>query len=171
MEDYDNKFFLEVKQSICTHLLDLNEKVKMTETGIVYDSLVKDLKLEDYKGIEKKFIYIIYIKTEMNDLNQSYLEAKTKTQRSFAKINKENENSKVLYVGSSKNIYSRLQNHIQGKSEKTYSLHMKSWVIDSDNIYIKLLSFDDSVEDTVIQLIEDEYWDKYKPRFGKQGKK
>mgnify|MGYP002776371390 CR=1 FL=1 len=91
--------------------------------------------------------------------------------RKYAKDNDSKLAPYTLYVGSSQNIYARLNNHILGNYKKTYSMHMNTWFKEEfGSIYIQCIEFDKNINNDILQLIEDTYWEQLQPMFGKQGK-
>nr|WP_199000915.1 hypothetical protein [Flavobacterium sp. ASV13] len=89
--------------------------------------------------------------------------------------NSANNNSNFLYVGSSIGDFSgRLKNHLGiRKSVRTYSLHLSKWDTNLDyNIRVVTYQVKDKnknpVSNNIVELIEQQIWDKLKPLFGKR---
>lgn len=92
-----------------------------------------------------------------------------------SKDNTTNNNSNFLYVGSSMSDFiDRLKNHLGVRdSVRTYALHLSKWDNNLDyNIKIVVYQLKDKNEDTinnnVVELIEQQIWDNLKPLFGKR---
>lgn len=85
----------------------------------------------------------------------------------YKKINNESNQSKYLYVGSSQKLRDRLKQHLGLISKTTFALHLKEWWKNRE-IEIEIYEIKDSDN---MQLYEDLLWQKYKPIFGREGKK
>lgn len=73
----------------------------------------------------------------------------------------------ALYVGGSKNILTRLHNHLHAAG-KTYSLHLHRWLREKHGqIRVQVQFLDDNAD--LAQEIEDSLWDLKKPLFGRRG--
>lgn len=136
---------------------------------ISFDDTSKLDYLKDKKGF--KYIYIISANTPC-DIRKAFDDAKkNNSDRKYAKDNDSKLAPYTLYVGSSQNIYARLNNHIFGNYKKTYSMHMNTWFKEEfGSIYIQCIEFDKNINNDILQLIEDTYWEQLQPMFGKQGK-
>jgi hypothetical protein len=77
-----------------------------------------------------------------------------------------------LYVGSSKtDVYKRLKEHIGNYDYKKLSaLHLRQWWQDAA-LKISIYQFEDGIEDSMLQFIEDRVWENQKPLLGKKGPK
>ena len=82
-------------------------------------------------------------------------------------MNDESGQNKCLYVGSSKKLRDRLKQHLGLTSRTTFALHLKEWWTDKI-IEIEIYEIKDREN---MQLYEDLLWQKYKPIFGREGKK
>jgi hypothetical protein len=82
--------------------------------------------------------------------------------------------SKVLYVGSSTTDFiTRIKNHLGTEGTSVYSLHLCKW--DSNIDYeLKVSTFEvvsdsnEIVERFIVEILEQQFWDKLKPVFGKR---
>ncbi len=88
-----------------------------------------------------------------------------------AYLSRFNENldssSEALYVGGSKNIVTRLHNHLNSAG-KTYSLHLHRWLREEyGRVRVQVQFLDDNAD--LAQEIEDGLWDLKKPIFGRRG--
>ncbi len=82
--------------------------------------------------------------------------------------------SKVLYVGSSTTDFkTRIKNHLGTEGTRVYSLHLCKW----DNCLdykLKVSAFEvvsdneEVVERFIVEILEQHFWDKLKPVFGKR---
>ncbi|GLU45402.1 hypothetical protein [Allomuricauda sp. NBRC 101325] len=83
--------------------------------------------------------------------------------------------SKYLYVGicTSSDFYTRIENHLGTRKNRVYSMHLSKWDRDLDyNIKLmtyKISSFNKKKVDRIlVELIEQQIWDKLQPVFGKR---
>jgi hypothetical protein len=86
------------------------------------------------------------------------------------------DDSDTLYVGSSRDFASRLQQHFGFGNEGTYALHLKRWVPESlchTPLVLEYWTVRDStqVRPEVLQTLEDYLWDHSRPVFGRRGSK
>ena len=117
----------------------------------------------------------------------------------LSKYNEENFENKVkenplncLYVGSSKELKSRLREHCDDNTKGPYAMHIGSWKnwshlkelkeqkvleelkeLEDGQIIIKILKLENQKEyiPEQIQFYEDVLWDSYKPLLGRRGSK
>jgi len=110
--------------------------------------------------------------TKFKDIKEEDNTKEPRYRRGMSRINNQHkENHKCLYVGSSQDIEKRLKNHLDlDNSKSTYALHLKQWHEYCNNIEIEIFIFSENNSENV-QLFEDLLWCKYKPLFGRQGKK
>lgn len=97
---------------------------------------------------------------------------KNKDRVNLSRYNK--TSSKVLYVGSSTTDFkTRIKNHLGTEGTRVYSLHLCKW----DNCLdyeLKVSTFEvvsdnsEVVERFIIEILEQQFWDKLKPVFGKR---
>jgi hypothetical protein len=157
-----------------------NGKINLKELSeeSIKDFLEKILSGYDLKDKSADFVYIIQgsednstaISTLQNVLSKA---RKSHNQYAFSRINKNMSTSATIYVGRSKSIQARLQQHLGKNSEKIYSLHLQAWAseIDQDiEITVFLMCFH-KLDDSVVQAIEDGLWSELKPAFGREGKR
>lgn len=87
--------------------------------------------------------------------------------RAYPRINSV---SRVLYVGSSKEITKRFREHLGYGYKGTYAMNLAYWFSDLDT-YIDFfcMSCDPNINKDVIQAFEDGLWDNFKPLLGRQG--
>ena len=81
--------------------------------------------------------------------------------------------SPVLYVGSSVKFYTRLTNHFGLSSVRTYGMHLSKWDNDLDySIVLKTCSLTHlqgaNIDQSLLELIEQRFWDNLQPVFGKK---
>lgn len=178
MEDELKKL---IKNEI-NHLDNIKENIKINKLSritIAADSL-KNYKVNmDLPSIQKA-IYIITsdVQIKINEVEQKFNNIKKedefkekKYKRGMCRINKDNKkNYKCLYVGSSQNyrIKSRLMQHLGFGPISTFSLHFNEWW-EQGEIFIDIYEIQNGKKE--LQLFEDLLWEKYKPLFGRQGKK
>ena len=86
--------------------------------------------------------------------------------------NNDIKESCVVYVGSSKKIGQRLQQHLYECAKATYALRMHLWCPNADHtITVEIAVFPENVEGSFMQDIEDALWKTSRPMFGKLGPK
>lgn len=85
----------------------------------------------------------------------------------YKEIDNNPNQSKCLYVGSSKKLRDRLKKHIGITSKSTYALHLNKWW-KNKKIEIEIYEVIDYAN---TQLYEDRLWQKNKPILGREGKK
>lgn len=127
----------------------------------------------DLKGT---VLYIIKFdlnnKINLGSIKELYKTNKQIKQMALPRINNNhwlNQNN-YLYIGTSKNINKRLQEHLGiNGSNKTYALHLSKWVSEL-TIDVEVYEFANN-KDEDVQLFEDLLWEEYKPLFGRRGRK
>jgi len=177
-------------QQISKDLIELSEKVKNTiisenkhfsfkflELNTDFsDALRKEIRVWEKQYPKSLYIYI-YRATSDSDLrkiNSEYELTREKNigKRAFARINKDNRESNVLYVGSSRSIGQRTKDHLGFSSKSVFALQIYHWSRELDGyVELDILRFEPITDYDVIQSIEDGLWDIHKPMFGRQGKK
>ena len=122
---------------------------------------------------EKKIIYIF--KLLNNNANQQILDSfkkfKDSKQLATCKINNSKLSTKYLYVGSCKDISSRIKQHLGIKQhEKTYALYLSKWWDYSKfgNLQIDFYEIATNSQEG-LQICEDLLWDYFNPLLGKKG--
>ncbi|HCG7354113.1 hypothetical protein CGJ95_22250 [Vibrio parahaemolyticus] len=89
--------------------------------------------------------------------------------KDYCRIN--HANSQYLYVGRSKKLRSRLNQHLGAESGGLFAMHMSRWAIKT-NVKIKVSYYQiDNEDDLLIQALEDGLWDELQPMFGRKGDK
>ena len=124
----------------------------------------------------KNNIPMIYIIRTNETINIEEIEAAKKKLKAdgfgmfrinCTKIYNNSNQSKCLYVGSSKKLRDRLKQHIVITSKSTYALHLSEWWKNKE-IEIEIYEV---VDFNNMQLYEDRLWQKNKPILGREGKK
>jgi len=77
--------------------------------------------------------------------------------------------SPVLYVGSSRDLWQRLMEHLGYGPKKTYSLHLRHWATDLGRVRIDVRFYASTTEKTVLCALEDHLAAKLVPLFGRRG--
>lgn len=78
--------------------------------------------------------------------------------------------SKTVYVGSSRKMWQRLQQHLHTSANGTYALKMHLWCPNADNsIKVEIQAVRGAVDASLIQDLEDALWKRSRPMFGKLG--
>jgi len=142
----------------------------------VSDLMESDNILEKIKNKPEKVLY--WFELEVNENSRQILHGlindyweKNKKDVHLSNINKHKSNN-VLYVGSSrKNFKRRMKEHLGTDNQRTYAMHLKDWLFELPdvNISIKYYVFGNKISGEILQIIEDAYWEFYKPILGKKG--
>lgn len=122
----------------------------------------------DIKGV-KHVIYIIKI-NRTYDLTKVLNKYKSSDANiKLPKINKENFNSEVLYVGSVQNNFKgRIKQHLGFGSESTYSLKLVKWAKKEKlDVVIEYFVLEKTSSNITLRLIENILANILKPQFGK----
>lgn len=100
------------------------------------------------------------------------LKTKNKDRVNLSRYNK--TLSDVLYVGSSTTDFkTRIKNHLGTEGTRVYSLHLCKW----DNCLeydLKIFAYevisesDETIERFIVEILEQQFWDKLSPIFGKR---
>lgn len=85
----------------------------------------------------------------------------------FSRLNKV-EPSRVLYVGGSATLCSRIREHLGYGSEQTYALRLGRWV-PACEIDLLVAAYDRDASDELVLLLEDTLWRHLMPMFGRPG--
>lgn len=100
---------------------------------------------------------------------------KNETRINHSKDNTINNISNFLYVGSSTSDFiSRMKDHLGvKKGKRTYALHLSKWDKNMEYtirivVYQVIDKNENPVSNNVVELIEQQIWDKLKPLFGKR---
>lgn len=157
---------LDDKFEISFKFADLGKKEKV-------DTLLEAI-TGQVKSVPGRYLYIFEAKRGANSghIFKSYEKTKNqKPQIALARINKvDSKLSNVLYVGSSKTLVSRMRQHFGLGPQKTYALHMSQWAKGIQGSFrIRLMCFDQNIDDDVLQVIEDMYSKVLCPIFGRRG--
>jgi hypothetical protein len=109
----------------------------------------------------------IYVIEEINGNRDETFQAlalyKGKDERSCPKLNKASD---VMYVGSSRTgVKGRIKQHLGTEGTATYALHLNHWF--TGEYKITVTQYD--VPNEVLQILEDDMADRWKPAFGKRG--
>lgn len=123
--------------------------------------------LGDDKG--KSLIYIIR-EISLKDYKESFgnfeKEKQKKYGHEYPRCNGINE-SGIWYVGQSKNIVSRLRQHLVTAPKGTYALKASHWF--TGQLEIEIRDYGDNFDKDVLQIIEDALHMEMQPMFGKRG--
>lgn len=139
-----------------------------TMTKILTDDSLNELAKQLFTS--GRFIY--FFKTnrpqEISSLFKKYSEIKGNNR--LARHNG-NDNSTILYVGSSNSLQKRFKEHCGLASKSTYAIKFRDWLTD-DNLEIEFHYFQlDNTDQDILQHIEDGLWKSMKPVLGKFGGK
>ena len=145
----------------------------------------KDLqdKIKDFgSGIQHDLIYTVSLDDShtVNDIQAAIKSYKKQKKHALSKVNpvtsEWRESGRVLYVGTSKavNFATRIKNHLGVGSKGVYSLHLIHWLpsVLQSGITIRTYIIDGPQHQhsniNLLELIEQGFWDKLKPMFGKR---
>lgn len=124
-------------------------------------------------------IYVLQVQSskKLQKLIENYhsankLKTKNKDRVNLSRYNK--TLSDVLYVGSSTTDFkTRIKNHLGTEGTRVYSLHLCKW----DNCLeydLKIFAYevisesDETIERFIVEILEQQFWDKLSPIFGKR---
>lgn len=80
--------------------------------------------------------------------------------------------SRTLYVGSSRDIGSRLHQHLHSSADGTFALKLHLWCPDGESsINVEVTPVRGATEASLVQDVEDALWVRSRPMFGKLGAK
>lgn len=133
------------------------KKIERTDFSLIYTIQVKQ---------KEKLTELLLSFEKFSQLNKQQTKKKDKV--NLSRYNK--TDSDCIYVGSSTtDFYSRLKNHLGTRGNSVYSLHLAKW--DNDNNYDIILNtykVDKNTEQVLVELIEQQFWEKLQPVFGKK---
>ena len=118
-------------------------------------------------------IYLYYFRLvddlDLTEIERVFREATQEHTRAYPRLN---QHSTFFYVGSSRNMYQRLREHLGYGSGKTYSLQLAHWASNSDlELGFHYARYSSGTADEVVQVIEDTLWDELRPMFGRRGQR
>lgn len=133
-------------------------------------------------------IYIFFCDDKVKEIikNSYPKRKKEKNQAEYKMLSRYNKKNfednllNCLYVGSSKELKSRLREHCDDNPKGPYAMHIGSWKnwmpleeLKDGQIKIKILKLENQNEyiPEQIQFYEDVLWDYYKPLLGRRGSK
>jgi hypothetical protein len=120
------------------------------------------------------WIYVIGLNNADKEFAQkliSRLQRARNRAKDYSKLNAENANSRILYVGRSKRPRSRLNQHLGAGSHGVYALHLGRWARQiGAEIFISYMRFERQ-DNLLVQAIEDGLWLSLRPLFGRKGEK
>lgn len=80
--------------------------------------------------------------------------------------------SRTIYIGSSRDIGSRLHQHLHTSADGTYALKLHLWCPDAENrINVEVTPVRGVAETSLVQDVEDALWARSRPMYGKFGAK
>lgn len=173
----NNKFEIILNEAIELRKIRMKNLLSNLENQIDlnYESIEQKINSPFSFKMDSKFKFVIYrisINSKVvNEIVNEYNEFKNSTKEfKISSFNNETnfKEYKTLYVGSSKSLISRINQHLGNGSKKVYSLHLKKWIKNVDLVNIELLFLEEKYKD-VVNEIENGIWDLVKPVFGKKG--
>lgn len=132
------------------------------------------LRLAESIGVHDKsrFIYVFDLAGEVDTiaLRAAYKAAKSAKvgDRKFAKLS--GGNGTVMYVGSSMKLMRRTSEHLGLVAATVFAMHLRQW-LPAGETRVRLSAFrvPDSLDDDVVQAIEDGMWHRLQPILGRRG--
>lgn len=128
--------------------------------------LIYVLQVQSSKKLKKLIEYF------ENYHSANKLKTKNKDRVNLSRYNK--TLSDILYVGSSTTDFkTRIKNHLGTAGTRVYSLHLCKW----DNCLeydLKIFAYevisesDETIERFIVEILEQQFWDKLSPIFGKR---
>lgn len=159
--------------SYITELQEISKSNKFEKLKTLNIVISKSKRLQDELESLKIRGYIIYIVTTSEKISLEELIEEKKRSKvfhySFPQVNEKHfiEGNKYLYIGSSKEISSRLKQHLGFiGSDKTFSLRLNNW---AKGRKIKIDLYETDTKDNM-QLFEDLLWKEHKPMLGRMGR-
>ena len=122
-------------------------------------------------NIKSAAIYRLSVNNQhgANTLRQAFADLEAEGGHVFAR-NNDVPDSTTIYVGSSKDVGGRLQQHLHTCAKGTYALKMRHWCPVADfRVRVEVAVANGVVEPSQIQDVEDALWIKSRPMFGKFG--
>ncbi|MFT4954590.1 MAG: hypothetical protein ACI8U3_000961 [Brevundimonas sp.] len=107
--------------------------------------------------------------TSLSELRDCFSEAKNRWAGllKFPRLNKV-EPSRVLYVGSSLTLRSRIKEHLGYGADQTFALRLNRWA-PAFELDLLVASYDPSSPDEAVLFLEDTLWRRVTPMFGRPG--
>lgn len=132
--------------------------------------------LDEIKALcsANRCLYVIQVcdtdvaRVDFEGFQDRFAEAKDQSGRlAFPRLNTV-EPSRVLYVGSSFRLSTRVKEHLGYVSDRTFALRLRNWVPDC-NIDILVAAYARDASDDAILILEETLWHHLKPMFGRSG--
>ena len=146
---------------------------KYSELGKYHDKTIYIFTVSNFP-YDKNEIKNIFEETSQKLVNEKKIALCRINETSAEWENVKSNKNVCLYVGSSKNIRQRLKEHLFLCNPNTYAMHLEKWFNTNLPITINIWDFYgflNGENSEYLQNIEDLLWNKYKPLFGRQGKK
>lgn len=92
--------------------------------------------------------------------------------RRFSHVNGEHHDSRCLFVGGSRCLSSRIQQHLGFSHSAAYAIQMAHWLADQPlegNVLIRAIRFSSDTGSMVLQVYENKLWQLERPLFGRMG--
>ncbi len=153
----------------CPEIRSANYKFSQIASGIT----AKQLRDDFGNPLDAKAIYKISVDPDNVVHVKEAFEAARKVGHpgySFARLNKNNDITSTVYIGSSRKLITRLYQHL-AQVKGTSALNMRRWItgLKEGTVQVDVQLFDSTLENAVIQDVEDALWLKHRPLFGRQG--
>jgi hypothetical protein len=122
------------------------------------------------------YLYAIFLVTpnyEIDDLKEAFLRAKNakKNDRAYARLNR-NNTSKCFYVGSSRDLLTRLKQHLGYGPKGTFALQLAHWANPFElELELQCAKYHPGLATGIYQILEDTLWEDMRPMFGRKGMK
>ena len=118
------------------------------------------------------FIYVIQLEDhnqqQLNELSTGLREAR-KSADDYARVNPDHHCTQTIYVGRSRTLRQRMNQHFGADHNGTFALHLSRWAQDIEAALVVCFTEFVGLDDLVVQAIEDGIWETLSPAFGKKG--
>lgn len=138
------------------------------------DDLALLAEVKEWAGKSKLCLYYfecIDPSVDLNTVEKAFSDAKAheSNNRAYARLNKMNSR---FYVGSSQTVAKRVAEHLGYGASGTYALQLLHWARPlSLNLRFVCAKYSEDVQYSIIQSLEDTFWESQTPMFGRQGRK
>ena len=128
------------------------------------------------KATATHYLYQVTLEGKHSQLiaraRSAFRRARLTESRSMSRDNSAHQESRSIYVGTSKNMFDRFRSHLgTGTGTTTWGLYLSAWAVPiGAKFLVEYYEFKDSIDED-IELIEGVLWDSLRPLFGKKGGK
>jgi len=123
------------------------------------------------KHLNKIYWFKVIDNYDLKTLYASYKKAKQDkiNNRAYSRLN---TISPYLYIGSSRSLIGRINQHFGYGPKGTYAMQFIHWCKDFNlKVGLTILNFDKTIDRKAFQALEDGIWEEFRPMFGRKGPK